>query len=342
MATQQRLITLSATLLAAAATTTLVLVSCVHLAETTFFDKFFYQKSGTYGYSGYTESLAHSPRNADMYRFGLLKDDAFAFPDDSQVKGAADDGSYKVAVVGDSFAWGQGVKESDRLSEVLERKLNQTRKTKVFSLGLQAESILDAVAKIEAISKSESIDLFVIPAVQNDALLLDEGRYNRYHSPAAQNIVDDCLTKYPDQKPLTYPNWLNVSPDQVEAVTQKLDEDTSAAWTTQPNTCIAEASLTKIREITQGKTLFIITDDYTQDQSQFGPYKAMLDTAELPFVRSIDLKESPEFEKYWQHPEKSFHVSAKEGHPSAVAYRMYAAVIARELLQDTRWSFVTR
>jgi len=342
MTTRQRLGTFGALILATVGTTATAFLVSIHVAETTFFDKLFYQKSIAYGYSGYYEALVPSVRTQDMYQFGLLKNDSFAFPDDAHVKGTVDDGSYKVAVVGDSFAWGQGVKEEDRLSVVLENKLNKTRKTKVFSLGLPAESLVDAVAKIEAISKSEQIDLFVIPAVQNDALIIAEGRYNRYNSPAAQQIIDDCLAKFPDQEPLSYPNWLEVAPAEMEAVSSKLDADSVASWDAQPNKCIAESSVQHIREMTHDKTLFVITDDYTPDQSQFGPYKSILSALGVPFVRSIELKDTPEFQKYWQNPEQSFQVSPKEVHPSAVAYQMYAAVVDHELLQNPRWKFNTK
>lgn len=312
---------------------------CVHLAQTVFFDKFFFQKSEYFGYSGYDESLVYSPRNADLYHFGLLTDQHFSFPQEVSTQNNQEDEYFAVAVIGDSFAWGQGVTKKKRLSVQLQQKLNRWRPTRVYSLGLPAESIVDAVAKIEAVTRKENVDLFVIPAVQNDALLLPEANYNRYSSPTAQAIIDDCHNLNPTLPVRTSPDWRQVPLEDMAAVAVKLEQDTHESWTVEPNRCMIKASLQRIKELSKGKVLFVITDDYTPEQSLFGEYKALLKEAQLPFISSLQLKNDPRYQKYWQNPGKFFHVSPRELHPSALAYGMYADLITAELLTNPLWKF---
>jgi lysophospholipase L1-like esterase len=308
--------------------------ACSFIAEHYFFDKFFYQKSVKYGYK---EDTSFSERTRDLYQYGFISQNSFIFPEsNNQVLGASSD-KYTIAIVGDSFVWGSGVKEKDRFAPQLKEQLQDTH-VEVLSLGYPQDGFLDHLAKIEGIKKQTYVDLYIIPVVINDALLT--AGLNRYHSAAAQEIIETCKAQFPDQTVLTYPDWAFVGEETFQQVSDQLGRDTFSSITNSVNQCIAEMAILKIQSLTNQRVIFFITDDYFNDT----PWQDMINLVvrnNVYMVHSERSKEIEKYKKYWQDPKKYFMVSQSEGHPSRLAYEMYAALIAQELQENKVWSYTS-
>src|SRR4030066_1649285 len=104
-------------------------------AEKFFYDKFFYKKSEVYVYtknnSNRLGSLGLLAKNDPIKRrigdLISLVDTNDQKDVNRQVLGAKADNVFKIAVIGDSFVYGLGVKTSERFTDLLEKKLNKIR-----------------------------------------------------------------------------------------------------------------------------------------------------------------------------------------------------------------------
>lgn len=138
------------------------------ISEIFFFDKFYYQKSIDFGYF-------HFPPNkkSTLEVFGKRSQDVLTLLNNKSpdVKGHTSHGNYTIAIVGDSYVWGQGLKNNDRFPILLERKLSNLKDTKVYSFGMSGDGILDYYVKYQKIKELYDIDLYVYVLTVNDILI---------------------------------------------------------------------------------------------------------------------------------------------------------------------------
>lgn len=149
---------------------------CFFIAEHFFFDKFFYRKSADYGYLvSKTQNLSdYGPRANDLIWLTA------AMKDENPGQKAAESGTYNIAVIGDSYVWGQGLKYSDRFVPLLEKELNKIRKTKVYSFGMEGDNLLENYEKMKFLESDKSpvkIDLYILSVVYDDMYVNDENVY---------------------------------------------------------------------------------------------------------------------------------------------------------------------
>lgn len=153
-------------------------------------------------------------------------------------------------------------------------------------------------------------------------------------------IIEACTARYPEHELLTYPDWSTVGPDEFHQVAEKLDRDTLNSITHPINRCIAEMSIRRMQSLAGGRVIFLVTDDYFND-----PYwkqlSEILTDASAHVIRSDSARDTSVYKKYWSNPEKFFMVSSSERHPSRLAYKMYAFVIARELQENIKWGYTS-
>ena len=162
------------------------------IAERYFFDKLFYQKSIQHGYwipiEGYKE------RVADLLELeSRLKDDRGLQLHDKQPSN-----KFTIAVIGDSYVWGQGVRFSQTATQGLEKKLNKYRNTEVLSFAYSGDNILDYAHRYHQIMQSFDVDLYIFALVINDILLATGGE--RFRDGDFGNIVKICSSKFPESK----------------------------------------------------------------------------------------------------------------------------------------------
>ncbi|KKQ49358.1 MAG: hypothetical protein US68_C0016G0018, partial [Candidatus Shapirobacteria bacterium GW2011_GWE1_38_10] len=105
---------------------------------------FFYQKSITHGYWIPSKHPTHDDfghRAKDIYQLQSGQPDPLK-TNNSDI--------FKIALYGDSYVWGQGIKNEQRFAKLLETKLNKIRPTKIISLAETGDNIFDHYQKYKA------------------------------------------------------------------------------------------------------------------------------------------------------------------------------------------------
>jgi lysophospholipase L1-like esterase len=78
-------------------------------------------------------------------------------------------GVYRIAVIGDSFTYGQGIPEEDRFTELMEKFLNdQMKKYEVLNFGRGGAQTVDEVATLRNIVLRMNPDFILLQWFVND------------------------------------------------------------------------------------------------------------------------------------------------------------------------------
>jgi len=171
----------------------LLLLSWV--TETFFFDKFYYHKSRAHGYYEPESSLTWSDfglRGRDLIQLSQHVR-AYQNPSGSAQGSLEDDDVFTIALIGDSFIWGMGLRNRDRLAATLERKLNRISPTRIISLGNSGDNLIENYQKYYWVKKlNPSMDLVIFGMVNNDLLFND----NQMYDPELFHLIaDSCGDK---------------------------------------------------------------------------------------------------------------------------------------------------
>src|SRR5579859_5736101 len=166
------------------------------------FDRFIYQKNMSYGYWAGSEKKGlkvFGDRTKDMVAF---KDyfsghqevfDLVQAGKTENVLGASDKGMYTIFVIGDSIVFGQGVLTEQRFSNILEKKFNAIKKTRVIVLGNSGDNIWDNYIKYSiAVNEFGPPDLTLFSVVDNDLFFNEPDRYSQ---KIFTKIIADCQGK---------------------------------------------------------------------------------------------------------------------------------------------------
>ena len=84
---------------------------------------------------------------------------------------------YTIALIGDSFAYGLGVRENESFGRILEAKLNKIKPTKIYVLALPGDSIVENYAKFLLMDSSVRVDLYIFSMVKNDLVYDHNHKY---------------------------------------------------------------------------------------------------------------------------------------------------------------------
>lgn len=296
---------------------------CLFLAEKYFFDKFFYQKSTIYGYWP-----DYNFQTRDLFNQALQTNqkDRFVFSKDN----------YIIAIIGDSYVWGEGIKDDQRLSNLLEKRLNKIRPTKVISIGIPGDSIFNYFKNYQKLSQITSPNLYIFPLVYNDALIRTyDTNGNCLPEPDYQEIQKKCSQEFPRQKiiyepycDLTHQGYtFNKKADQV-FIASSFADAWHSSWQNPLNMCIVNNSLS---QMPTGNAIYFITEDYQNND----PYYAILKKELSQNSKTIVLSSSG----LNGQPLSSLQVSPNEPHPSALANRIYADVLFNEITNNPKWQF---
>lgn len=156
-------------------------------SETFFFDKFYYQKSVGHGYlvPGKNILKDFGKRGQDMANLS----DFISNPQHNTLGAQTEKNVFTIAVFGDSFVWGQGIKEQDRFVNILEQRLNKIRPTKVLSFARSGDGIIETYIKYDYVRKSVSVNFFLFTIVNNDLLIHEKSPYDE---AAQQRLIAVC------------------------------------------------------------------------------------------------------------------------------------------------------
>lgn len=295
--------------------------ACYWIAEHFFFDKFFYHKSVAHGYwvspeTGYQGLADFGHRGSDM--LGLMR--IIFEGKESKVLGVQATNQFTIAVFGDSYVWGLGVRENERLSALLEEKLNHYRPTKVLTFAVEGDNLIDHWRKYKALRDSgQKIDLLILGIVHNDAFI----KKNSWYGLADQDLVDQCQGRVilDVSEDIEEHRFVDVYPQRV---LQSLEPDTK-------NYCIVQEFIPKFPK---EHALYVSLDSLLTTDPKSLKMTELWQKAGYPVLtfKTIAPDLSPE--------QETLFVSQKERHPSARAHRLFAAGIADILLKDPRFGFI--
>lgn len=320
----------------------LLLISCFlsyrlayYICETYFFDKVFYQKSVAFGYSIRGKNLTMPDYGRRSYDVIPLHDASLISKIPAWYRASVSDKSlehtFTIAMIGDSYVWGQGVRFSDSMSQVLERKLNSIRKTKILSIAAGGDDLVDNYSKY-AYLQDKHIDLFIFVIVSNDLVFNKPREYlNDRDSEIYDSLIKACMSE--TGVPATTVRFTNIQKSN-EYLTQIF----LASYANPTNICVLHAVAALLPK---EKAIYFIPDDVAYDTHLYD-FTSVLKNNNLFVLPSTIAKTMPEYASYFHDSDVYFHVSSLDPHPSVLAHRMYADILFREITSSPQLGFIKR
>ena len=122
-------------------------------------------------------------------------------------------GVYRIAVVGDSFAWGQGIPEENRFSNLLERRLQSaspTARFEVLNFGKPGAETVDHVDILEKYVLPAAPDFVLLQWFVNDVEGRDKSRRPRYSNLVPINRMHRFLHAHSAFYYLLNSQWIGI------------------------------------------------------------------------------------------------------------------------------------
>lgn len=279
---------------------------CYFVAEKYYFDKFFYQKSLNHGYWLIDNTYSD---------FGnRTKDVKDLISGNKKILPINKNEPYKIAIIGDSYVWGQGIRSNQRFSILLENKLNKIKKTKVYSFGNCGDNIFENYIKYQqSIDIFGQMDLYIFALVENDLLFNTESFFsaknliNKYQSICQGQAI--YKARYDEQiaNPDLYTN----------SVANSLKNTTQ-------NFCIFQK----------------IVSLYPKEKTIFFDVSAISDSdSQIIFSKLISENFSPIVIPPIIRGDQSLWVSNSENHPSILANKIFSDTLYKEITTNYKWKF---
>ncbi len=286
---------------------------CYYIAEKYFFDKFFYQKSVAHGYhppdSQLDDTSIYGKRSQDLITLNSKSTYVLGQEDDSN--------TYKIIVIGDSFVWGQGIKNNQRFASVLESRLSGIRPTKIYSLGNPGDNAFDNYQKYllsqDVFGKA---NLYIFGLYNNDLVFNPDDRYS-----TNQQLVS-LLSKGCQGESFFDPNF-DIS--NKEGLSQFYTSKKKSLESTSTNYCTFDKLTTLLPK---NNSIYIDLGSIEENEVQ----------SEFSKIISQKLSAfSIQSESY-----QMFVVSPNEPHPNSLANKMYTDVLFNEITTNSKWKFITK
>lgn len=305
---------------------------CLILTEQYFFDTLYYEKSVEFGYTPYEQNpLAASEVHPVVEKRLSDLRTVFSNSTDARVLGQqTDQEKYQVLVIGDSYVYGNGVRNGQRLTDVLTERLNLLRPTEVVVLAQPGDSLMDNYYKYLRALQTFDPDVIIFGMVENDLLLGDDGKYHGEEQLFAELRSVCPQAEYRDLPRTTpYENYQQIL-------------DVMFVPTFHPQT----ANYCYLRQIASwlakdDRVFFYsfqpLTAEYepAPGSAEHTAWEIMHTYANEVEAQGIPVLSSGNLADF------TFRVvSGREVHPDAKTHQQYAASIEKELTTNPRWNFV--
>lgn len=298
------------------------------IGETFFFDKLFYNKSIAHGYWV-------PKKNTQISDFGRRSKDALPLYELSTISsasatvlGSMKDSVFTVALIGDSYVWGQGVRFEYTMSQLLEKKLNERRPSRVLSLASSGDDVIENYSKY-VYANAMGVDMYIFVLVNNDVLINKQRKYDDTVDTQVYDRLTGLCSKQTNRE-VTSVRWDDSEINGGEYYLQKLQE----SYHNPANICVLQrvaAMLPKER------ALYFVADDR---EKYLDIYINALEQSGLHIIDRVLGKRLNKYSKYFSDTNKYFRVSKIEDHPSVLAHRMYADILFDELITNPSWGFL--
>lgn len=290
------------------------------ITESVFFDKIFFQKSCLHGYQN-SQSWLCWGRLQDSVR-QRLNDSELVFSGTFQPK----TDEVTIALLGDSFVYGLGVRDNQRFGQILEKQLDQIAPTRVLNLAKQSDHIVDTMAKYEYLKNHYDIDLYIVTVLSND-LYIDS--FDRYEN--SKQIYEEFAKQCPQPRYDT-PNYGN----NPESYLYQLSPEYN-------NHCLYRESMKLLAQSDTPVEIFLYNVE-PQSEKQVSTYSEFFKSYDINqykdqaydiinrfFAEEARAQSLPVIDisninaYYWES------VSELEWHPSASAHQLFAESLFHEL-----------
>lgn len=299
-----------------------------------YYDRFIYGKSLQYGFWPAGKNLTvqdYGQRGEDVQYIVTLSEKS---PDVSGMTTSQED-TYNIALLGDSFVWGNGLTLDQTIKQTLLDKLNQkitNKQVNVYSYAMGGDSLLDHLAKLKILEENnQQINLYIVEVVYNDLLIRPDIPYN---NPIYTEVIHRCSQKYPSTTVSKHPAWdMLVRKDANELGDQAL----YASYQNPINICIFSESLKELEAAAKGKILFFLTN-YSQKRD--GIWEQIVSYFTTNNINYIEATEGQKISKYshcFDNEEtikQCFWVTHYDIHPSALANEMFAELFIQNMHKD--------
>jgi len=325
------------------------------LAEKYFFDKIFYLKSYTHGYPHadfFEKNFLHSlffkgnekkisSRNRDLTF--LLSQEVTSNRYDSEYT----NDKFKIALIGDSFIYGLGVKERERASNILEKKLNRVRPSIVYNFGNLGDSLVDNYIKYNLAKEYMDIDLFIFGLVEDDLNFLNNAYYLEFEETLIQ-LSQGCkelkiFHRDPQLEQLTNSNEIAFKKDEEirSFYSMVLDEKYGNICLAQKIANSFNADETLILDLNYLDPMLMCLKNWPRSETDYkfniliNEYLRIFSKANIKIIDGYNRVAS-----LFQDPVVKMQVSEVEGHPSKFAHYWYAQILFDELTTNDKWGFI--
>lgn len=300
------------------------------IGEKFFFDRLFYQKSDLFGYTQYTDNPASdqeaSPiikrRVKDLINLHALHNKG---KNTSDVLGAERDNRFTIVLIGDSFVYGQGIKNEERFGELLEKELNTVYPTRVIILAQPGDSAMDNYAKFQLAYTYFSPDLYIIGLVDNDLVFQNFDKY-----PLERDLFNEVAQYCPGKVFMWFPM---PNPPWEEMVVKQYKPSVSSDY---QNICMLKTMTERMLKLSP-QILFYSFYENVNPEKQILEYDKL--EAEALRAYTSTVQQAGGYVIY--QPNNSFYerVSLIEGHPSSKMNTRYAKQLYAEILSNPKWRF---
>lgn len=300
------------------------------LAETFFFDKLIYKKSPLQGYTKDSWKVVQSKSNLLIENrvrdlLALINQDNT----EEKVLGTQTGGEYTISLIGDSTAYGLGVRDNQSFGRVLETKLNKIRPTKVYVLALPGDSIVENYAKFLLVKNRIIPDLYIFLMDINDLIY---GHSDKY--PNEDKVYEFLRKSCPGPEFIYEWEDENFEGRLINGYVPSYSDKFS-------NRCWVEVSVKNI--VRQSVRFFFFSTFSLEDLDQTAKYG--LDSArkserdiELDYIGLVENNGGVVVNRL-DIPVKKEFVSEKENHPSKEVHRLYAETLFQEIITNPQWGF---
>lgn len=299
------------------------LILSLTIAETFFFDKFFYQKSLIYGYDKNERNLVKQSQISPFLeaRIEQLNKTLHVYSqNENKVLGTNTDQKTNIAVIGDSIAYGLGVKTEERFGDYL-NNLFHTQNIDVSTLAQPGDSLLDHYAKMKIAKSTINPDIFVVTLVANDLLFDSKDKYplslETFYQIKNKCSAEEFIYKWPNLPP---EKWFEV----ITVGISKSYDDQYA------NTCYAKELLSMMNN-DFSNVIFIPVDEYrTKDElNEYSPEFEIIQSRAMEKLIDIVKKSGGNViePKALLSNYKFQTVSASESHPSKYTHQQFANIL---------------
>lgn len=290
-------------------------------AETLFFDKLYYQKSFLFGYDKNERNLIKQSQISPLLKERVTDlNNILEIQDQGKILGISSENNKNIAVIGDSIAYGLGVKTNERFGDYLEN-LFHTKEVKVFTLAQAGDSLLDHYAKMKIAKETINPNIFVVTLVTNDLLFDSKDKY-----PQTLQIVDRLKTKCVNQE-FIY-EWPNLPPEKwYEVITIGIANSYDDQYA---NICYAKELIAMMNHDFKN-VIFLPVDEYKTKAELFGMAPDYEIVQSQAMEKLIEITKSSGGEivepaivltNYKFQP-----VSKNESHPSKYTHQQFANIL---------------